>query len=512
MSDNQSNNKRIAKNTILLYFRMLLLLVVNFYVTRILLQQLGVEDFGLNNVVAGFVAMLGFINSSMTNSIQRFLNYQMGQGNAEGVKRYFEVSLTTQLILVGIMFFFFETIGLWFVNSKMVIPEGRKVAANVVYQSACACALIGLIRAPYNALIVAKEKMDFYAYVSILEAVLRVFIIFALSWFVVDKLSLYGILLMGITMVVFVCTIIYCKRINPNIGFRINYDKKIFKEVLSFSGWNLFGTLSGTVKSQGINVIMNLFFGVAINAARGVAFQVLSGVQQFVGNFQVAINPQIVQSYSANDRERYFKLTYLSSKISLYMMWILTLPILFCIDDVLAIWLGEENVPLLTDVFVIIILFTGLFDSLGSSLSVSLYATGNIKKYQIVVSSIKILVLPISYLLYTIGFAPAASMYVSLILAGFEQLMRVKIWCNLVEESPFVYVKKIVGPALLIILVSSFATYTVSKLFYFNNHYLSIISIIIVSLFFSLIMIAGFGLSSQERVSIVNLIKTKIHK
>ena len=512
MPEIASSNKRIAKNTIFLYARMLLLFIVNFYMTRILLQELGVEDFGLYNVVGGFVAMLGFINTSMTNSIQRFFNFQMGKGSEEGVKQYFESSMLAQIILAVIVLFFFETIGLWFVNYKMVIPEGRVLAANVVYQSACICAIIGFIRAPYNALIIAKEKMVFYAYLSIGEALLKVLIIFALSWFTIDKLKLYGVLLVIVTFFIFLCSVFYCRKITPAIHFRISRNRKILKEILSFSGWNLIGTASGTVKSQGINIIMNLFFGVAINAARGVAFQVLSGVQQFVGNFQIAINPQIIQSYSAGDKMRYFQLTYLSAKISLYMMWILTLPIILGIDDILLLWLGDGKIPEYTNLFVILILFTGLFDSLGSSLSVSLYATGNIKVYQIVVSAIKILVLPISYVLYLWGYAPATSMYVSLVLAGFEQLMRVLIWCKEVDESPVVYLKHIILPGFLIITISLVALFAISRTITTTNHLVRVIILFCYSMPISMVLIWFIGSNKTERNQIISIVKSKIHK
>ena len=512
MTDNQQNNKRIAKNTILLYFRMFLLFVVNFYMTRVLLQELGVEDYGLYNVVAGFVAMLGFINTSMTNSIQRFINYQMGKGSEEGVKLFFESSMLAQLILAGVVLFLLETVGLWFLNYRMVIPEGREIAASIIYQSACVCTLIGFIRAPYNALIIAKERMGFYAYVSIGETILKVAIIFALSWFAIDKLSLYGVLLVLVTLIVFCCSLLYCKKIVPSIRFRINKEKAVLKEILSFSGWNLFGSVSGTIKSQGINVVMNLFFGVTINAARGVAFQVLGGIQQFVSNFQLAINPQIVQSYSAGETRRYLQLTYLSAKISLYMMWIVSLPILFGIDDILLLWLGDGRVPASTNLFVRIILFTGLFDALGSSLSVSLYATGKIKVYQITVSIIKIMVLPISYVLYSWGYAPATSMYVSLVLAGIEQIMRVVIWSKLVNESPLIYLRKIVLPSIIVIATSVIAMIFLSGTISSTTHIVRVLLLCCYSLPVSLLLIWFIGANRAERTQIVELINSRINR
>lgn len=507
MSDNSSNNKRIARNTVFLYLRMILLFIVNFYTTRVLLQELGTDDFGLYNVVAGFVSMLGFITQSMTNSIQRFINFQIGKGDSNGVKKYFETSLTAQLILGCILIFLFETFGVWFLNSKMNIDNEKIIDANIVFQTSLLCLLINVIRAPYNAIVIANEKMNFYAYVSIAEAAIKLIIAFTIGWIAFSKLSYYALLLLILTIAVFIWTAIYSKKLIPLLKFRLNFDKTILKEVLSFSGWNLFGAASGAVKSQGINVLMNVFFNVAVNAARGVAFQVLSGVQQFVGNFQIAINPQIVQSYSSGDKQRYIRLTYLSAKISLYLMWAIALPVMISMDDILNLWLGSENVPTYTNTFVQIILFTGLFDALGASISVPLYATGNIKNYQIITSCIKFLVLPISYVLYVVGFAHEASMYTSLILADVEQLSRVLIWGKLVRESPLNYLKQIVVPGIVVVIISLAIMYVVCFFLPQMPTVLSVLTKTAFSLVVSFIAIYTIGVNVNERKYIKQLIK-----
>ena len=506
-------NKRIMKNTAFLYLRMLLLFFVNFYITRVLLRELGVEDFGLYNVVAGFVSMMGFMNQSMTNSIQRFMNFQMGLGNKGNLKLYFEVSLSVQLIIGFIIMVLLETAGLWFLNSRMTIPNDKLTEANIIYQLSCFLLLVNVFRTPYNAVIIAKEKLNFYAYVSIFEVAIKLLIAFLIGIAPFYKLSFYCGGLLFITLLCFFVSIIYVKRIEPVLSLRLNWDKKVFKDIFSFSGWNLFGTASGMVKSQGINVLMNLFFNLAINAARGVAFQVLGGIQQFVSNFQSAINPQIVQTYANKDKERYLFLTYISAKISVFMMWLIALPIIICIDDVLILWLGEGMVPAHTNTFVIIILFTGLIDSLGSSLSTSIYATGNIKRYQTIVSTIKIMVLPISFVLYKKGFVPETSMYVSLCLAIFEQFMRVRIWSKLVQENYVNYLRIIIIPTLLVVVLSYISSLFVSSSINITNSY--VLSMIIngsISLLLGVSFIMFIGLSSNERNKLLYFIKSKIKK
>lgn len=506
------NNKRIAKNTFFLYIRMFILFAVNFYTTRVLLNALGTDDYGLYNVIAGFVAMLGFMNQSMTNSIQRFINFHMGKGDEEGLLKYFKASLTAQLLLGIFILLLFETLGLWFLNAKMNIAPEKVFDANVVFQMSCLCLLVNIIKAPYNAIIIAKERMNFYAYISVAEAAVKLFIAFSISWIVTFRLSYYAIMLFALTVIVYILTLMYAKRLICNLSFQLYFHKAIFKEVLSFSGWNLFGAASGAIKSQGINVLMNLFFNTAINASRGVAFQVLSGIQQFVSNFQVAINPQIVQSFASGDKDRYLKLTYLSAKLSLYLMWVIALPVMASLNLILDVWLGKDMVPEYTSLFIYIILFTGLFDALGSSISVPIYATGNIKGYQIITSSVKFMVLPISYILYRIGFGPAASMYISLLLAGIEQTSRVIIWGRLVKESPLIYLNKIIFPALAIIILSSLTMYFIVE---YTTKFITIISFginTIVALLIAILMIYFIGLNRMEKNQILNIIRKNISK
>ncbi len=513
MSNNSANNKRIARNTMYLYFRMLLLVVVNFYTTRVVLHNLGVDDFGLYNVVAGFVSMIAFMNQSMTNSIQRFYNFELGQGEKSDLKRYFETALLAQLVITSVILLFTETIGLWFLNNKMVIPIHRIHSTKVVYQCSLLVMIVTTLEVPFNAIIIAKEKMNFYAAVSLIEAAGQLFIAYVISVAENGRLELYASLLLGLSIIKMACNIIYSKRLIPHLKIRVAYYQEQLREVLSFSGWNLFGSASGVLKSQGINVLMNMFFGVAVNAARGIAYQVLSCLFKLVGNFQVAINPQIVQSYSMGDFGRYKKLTMSSAKISFTLMWFLTLPILFCSDSLLSLWLGD-SVPKYASIFLKIILLTGLVDSLGAAISVPIYATGKIKKYQVIVSTIIMLILPISYVVYKMGGSPTLSMWISLALSVVAQLARVIIWSRLVHIHWGEYVKKIILPAVLIMAISFVCSLGINRVVD-GIHNSKVIFILLTALYTVILnsfCIYTLMLSSSEKVFILNLIRKIFHK
>lgn len=508
MTNNTQDNKCIAKNTLFLYIRMMLMFIMGFYITRVILKNLGVEDFGTYNAVAAFVAMLGFLNTAMSNGIQRFINFEFGKNNIQKAVKYISNSITVQLCICGALLLIFETIGIWFVENKMIFAEDDILPARIVFHLSVATLVLNMVSATFNAIIIAKERMDFYAYISIFEVVAQLGIAHAISISESNRLIIYVSLLLVLNLILTISKIIYSKKILPELSIKPSFDKDIFKELLSFSGWNLFGSASGTIKSQGINILMNIFFGVTINAARGIAFQVLSGVQKFTSNFQLAINPQIVQSFSSNNRERYLSLTYTSAKISFYLMWIITLPVLFSINTILHVWLGD-NIPECTSIFVILILLTGLIDSLGSSISISFYATGNIKKYQIIVSSITIMVLPISYILYRHGMEPATSMYVSLFLSVIAQIARVIIWCNTINESPSIYFKKIVVPIVIIMILSTSFMFLLNYIVSANDIIMLCINTIL-SIFINVICIYMIALDKNERNFISKHIKFKL--
>lgn len=504
-----TDNKRIALNTFYLYVRMFVLLVVSFYTTRVVLNSLGVNDFGLYNVVAGFVAMISFVNTSISNSIQRFLNFEIGKGAQGDVNRYFSVAILTQVITSLIVIILAETVGLWFLNNKLNIPSESTSAAHIVYQISIITVVFRLLQSPFQAIIIAKERMKFYAYMSLFEAFLQLGIAFLLGYMHSCALEIYAALLLVITIILFGCNVIYSRRIHAGLSLRPRYQSKIFKEIFSFCGWNLLGSASGVVMNQGINMLMNIFFGVTVNAARGIASQVYAGVQRFIANFQLAMNPQIVQSYAAGDRDRYLQLCYANFKVSVYLMWIIALPLIICCEEVLSIWLGD-NVPSDTIIFVNLVLITGVVEALGSSISVPIYATGNIRNYQLYVSIVRLLSLPIAYLIYKLGYPAFSSMLVCLVIDIVAQYLRVVIWTKEVKISAMYYVKTIVIPLIFVMFITCALSYVIYIQLPFQSNLLKVVVITLTTLAINVPSILFIALSRNERKRIVSVVRKKL--
>lgn len=498
-----TDNKKIAKNTLFLYIRMLLLIVVTFYTTRVVLQALGVSDFGLYNVIAGFVSMMAFINTSLSNSIQRFLNFELGKGEKGKVGKYFSVSIASQLFVSIIILLFAETMGVWFLNSKMTIPEDKVVAANFVFQVSVLMLVVKILQAPFYALIIAKEKMQFYAYVTLFEVILQLGVAYIMLLNISHKLEWYSFFLFVVVIFTFFSSVVYSTKMHKGISLKPLFDKEIFKEVYSFSGWNLFGAASGVLMNQGVNILINIFFNVIVNAAREISFQVIAGVQRFISSFQLALNPQIVQSYASNNRSRYLALCYTNFKVSFYLTWIIVLPLLLCCNDVLKLWLNR--VPQYTVEFVKIALLCGLVEALGSAISVPMYATGKIRSYQVIVSVIKILSLPVVYLLFTLDYPPVSSLYICLLFDIMAQFARVKIWTKLVDDSVLKYFRTIILPGIIIVLVTYYVGGYINDVFESVNSFVKICVSFLVTIFMNLVAILFIGVNSQERSMIYSV-------
>ena len=316
MSQTSDNNKRIAKNTLFLYFRMLFMMAISLYTNRVVLDKLGVTDFGIYNVVGGVVVMLGFLSGCMSNSVQRYLSYELGKNNKDGVNRVFNVALVAHGCIAIFVFLVMETVGLWYLNMCMNIPETRVNAANWVFQCSLLTTIFTIMQVPYNAIIVSKEKMGIYAYISILEVSLKLLVVYILAIGNYDRLKLYGVLIMLVTIGVLMVYRIYCIRKFEEAKFRYVKDWNLFKELLSFSGWNMLSEVAWTFTGPGVNLILNAFYGPVVNAARGLAEQVNGAVSRFVQNFQTAVNPQLIKLYAADEMEEMTKLLFRSPRFS----------------------------------------------------------------------------------------------------------------------------------------------------------------------------------------------------
>jgi O-antigen/teichoic acid export membrane protein len=413
--DSNNKNKRIARNTLMLYFRMILTMLVSLYTSRVVLNTLGVEDYGTFNVVGGAVIMFGFFNGAMSSATQRFLTFDIGREDHVQLRKTFNA---TQIIHIGIALLIFilaETIGLWFVNNKLNLPEGRMEAARWVFHFSLFSLIVTVIQAPYNALIIARERMSVFAYISILEVLFKLFIVFMLTWISFDKLKLYGILVFVVSFIVAAIYRMYTRTHFEETKFLIVKDKSLYKTLISYSVWNLFGAVSLVVKAQGVSIMLNIFFGTVINAAMGVANIVSGTVASFVSNFQMASNPQIVKSYAADDKEYLTNLVIRTSKFSFFLLFILTLPIILEIDYILKLWL--KLVPDYTAIFTILILINALIDTVSGPLMAAMAATGKIRVYQLVIGGLSILILPVSYLFFKFGYQPESTFIVSISIA-----------------------------------------------------------------------------------------------
>lgn len=409
------NNKRIARNTLLLYFRMLFLMIISLYTSRIVLNALGVEDFGIYNVAGGVVAMFSILSGSLSAAISRFITYELGKNNILKLKVIFSSAITIQIGLGIVIVFFAETIGIWFLNTQMNIPIERMVAANWVLQFSIITFIINLISVPYNAVIIAHEKMSAFAYISIFEAIGKLLIAYLITISPIDKLIFYAILMCVVAIAIRLLYGYYCKRHFDECRFHFIWNKQIFQQIFSFAGWNFIGASSAVLRDHGGNIIINLFCGPTVNAARGIAFQVNNAIQGFVSNFMTALNPQITKSYAVKNYTYMMTLIFQGARLSFYMLLLLSLPIIINTHYLLTLWLN--TVPEHTVLFVRLVLIFAMSESISGPLITAMLATGNIRNYQIIVGGLQMLNLPISYILLSLGAIPETVLIVAVLIS-----------------------------------------------------------------------------------------------
>ena len=503
--DTKIKNKRIAKNSIFLTIRMVVVLAISLYTTRSILNVLGVEDYGVYNVVCGFVSMFAFLNTSMSNGIQRFFNYELGRNGIEGANKVYCTAIHIQFILALIIIVLTESVGLWYLHNKMVIPDGRVFAAEWIFQFSILSFLFIIMQAPYTAAVMAHEQMDFYAIVSVLDVFLKLGIVLILPLFSSDKLILYGIFFSFISVFNFGINYLYCKKHFKEISYKRIHDKSLFKSMLGFSGWNLFGSLSGVMKEQGINLVINLFFGPIVNAARGVASQVSGGLQSFVTNITMPVRPQVVQSYAQGNLARTLHLTYGISKLSCCFLLMMAIPVSYEIDYVLQIWLGA-NVPEHAGFFTIIILFTSLVNNLNSATSGVVHATGVMRDYQFWGSLISIASVPIAYLLLTVYPIPELALISVMACSALGHFVCLFVVKRLVGMSVLDYIKEVVWPIIVVLVLSSLISFPVH--YYMESGALRLVIVTFLSVVSVSITLYSFALNKSEKKLLVQLLRS----
>lgn len=507
-TDTLSNNKRIAKNTLLLYFRMLFLMFIGLFTSRINLQSLGVDNFGIYNVVGGVVAMLSVLTGSLGVAISRDITFEIGRGDKERLNKVFSSAVTIQLFMSILVIIIAEVVGVWFLNNKMVIPADRLYAANWVLQFSTASFVLTLISVPYNACIIAHEKISVFAYITIYEAIMKLVIAYSVFATPIDKLITYAALLLFLSFTMRLIYGVYCSRKFEECHYRFAFDKELLKHMGGFAGWTMFGNLAYVGYSQGLNILLNLFFGPSVNAARGVAMQVNEKVSAFCTNFQMALNPQITKSYAANDLKRMHSLVYASSKYSFFMLLLLSLPIMIEAPSILHYWLGL--VPDHTVWFVRLIFMILMVDATANPLTVGAQANGNIKVYQIIVGSILLLIVPISYVALKMGCIPEGVFVVHLSVVILAQCVRIYMVRNMIQLSVSEYIKKVIVKIGLVV-----ATATILPLLlhsYLQSDFMSMILVCLVSMINVMVSVYALGLTVEERIKVYDKVSTIILK
>lgn len=506
--NNSSNNKRIAKNTALLYFRMLFLMFVGLFTSRVNLQSLGVDNFGIYNVVGGVVAMFSILTGALSVAISRDITFELGKGNKERLNKVFSSAVTIQIFMSIIIVIIAEIAGVWFLNNKMVIPEDRLYAANWVLQFSIVSFVLTLISVPYNACIIAHEKMSAFAYITIYEAIMKLVVAYTVFITPFDKLITYAALLLFIAFTMRLIYGVYCARHFEECHYHFIFDKKMLKQMGGFAGWTMIGNLAYVGYSQGLNILLNVFFGPSVNAARGVAMQVNEKVSSFCTNFQMALNPQITKSYAANDLKRMHSLIFASSKYSFFLLLLLSLPIMIETKPILYYWLG--NYPDHTIWFVRLIFMVLLVDATANPLTIAAQANGNIKKYQIIVGTILLLIVPIAYFALKLGYQPEIVFGVHLIIVLIAQCARLIMIKGMISLAVKEYIKKVV--LRIVAVVCSSVILPLSLHIYLSDGFLYMISICFISCISVLISVYTLGLSGVERQKIHGKINNYIHR
>ncbi|MFW5886129.1 MAG: hypothetical protein ACOCUL_00090 [Bacteroidota bacterium] len=500
------NNKRIAKNTGMLYIRMMLTMLISLYTSRIVLKILGIEDYGIYNVVAGIVTMFSFMNNALGTSTSRFLTFELGKEDFPKLKKVFRSAFSIHVLFAIIIFILLETIGLWFINNKLVIPSERLYAANWIYQFSIINSVIRILQVPLTASIIAHERMNIYAWLGIFDVVMKLIVVLLLSYSGIDKLITYGFLLAVISGLLFTIYHFYCKKKFVEYNLQLIFEKPLLKEMLNYSGWSFIGSFANIMKLQGINIILNIFFGPAVNAARGVAYQVNHAVNSFTQSFTIAINPQIIKNYASGDISTMMILLVRGVKFSYFLLLILGLPIILEAEFILNLWLVE--VPKFAVIFTRLVIINSLLESFTFVLGASIQATGKIKWYQIMVGGFLLMNLPVSYLFLKMGYPPQTTLIISIILAFFALMLRIILIKMNIPRFPVkeIFNKVFLVAVIVTVIAISAPLYILNSL---ETGWTRFVIISVAGFITTSIAIWIFGLNKNERTFIFNYILKK---
>ena len=447
------SRKLIAKNTVMLYFRQIFLLAVNLYSIRVILTTLGTVDYGIYNVIAGIVTTFNFLSVAMSSATQRFYSFFLGKDDFDVLQKVFCITVEIYIFIILIVVAASETAGLWFVQNKLLIPLERMDAAKSVFHLVVISFASNLFSTPFLALIISHENMNVYAFISISEGVLKLASVLLLRVISFDSLVMYGFLLAAISVIIAFAYYSWCRKSYTECRFSLQWDKVQLQEILSFSGWCLFGTCAGIAKNQITNILLNMFFGPVVNAARGIAYNVNSAVSSFSANFNMAVRPQIIKTYSVNEKNTSFDLVFQSTKLSYFLLWIFMCPLFLEMHYVLKLWL--TNVPDMSVTFTRLILIEVLFDSVSYPLQSLSQASGKMKLYQSVVGGVLLLNLPLAYLALKKGFDAYCVQYIAIVIAFVALLLRIIINSVLTDLQVSLFIRKALFPSILASFLSA---------------------------------------------------------
>ena len=506
MSTVSDNNKRIAKNTLILYARMFLVMFISLYTSRIILKTLGISDFGIFNVVGGVVMMMNVVNSAMSVSTQRYLTFELGKKDYVQFTKTFSMCMNIFFLLCVLILVLGETVGLWFVNTYLIIPQERMEAANWVYQFSLLSCMCTLLSNPYNATIISHERMNVYAYIGITEVFLKLAIVYVLQIIQIDRLTTYGVLTFISSLTITLIYRWYCVKHFAEVRYSFYWNRQLFKQLASYSGWNLFGSLSGVAKGQGLNILINIFFGPSVNAARGIAYQVNGVIQSFFSNFYTAVRPQITKYYAQGNKEDMFKLIFNSSKMAFFLILFISLPLVIETPFIIQLWLGQ--MPEYVVPFVRLVIVITAIDSMSTPLMTAIHATGNNRLYQFSVGLIMIMTLPISYIFLKSGYSPLSVFVISLVLSMISLFVRLgiahrQIGLPFIEYTKHVVFRSFLVPSLAFIIPAWLHCIM-------QPGWIATVSVCSMCVVNSLCFAFFAGLSLSEQQVLANLLKNKL--
>lgn len=507
MQDNTLNNKRIAKNTLVLYIRTLFTMLVSLYTSRVVLNVLGVTDYGIYSAVGGVVAMFGIVSGALSSSISRFITFELGKNNKEKLSTIFSTSINILLILCFVILVVCEIAGVWFLNAKMNIPPERLTAANWVFQSAIISFLISIISIPYSASIIAHEHMTAYAYISIADALFKLVIVFLLPIIPIDYLISYSILVVIVATLIRIIYGIYCVKYFDECRYKPVLDRVLYKQMLGFTGWNFLSNGAMVFNTQGVTILVNLYFGVALNAARGIATHVETAVLSFVINFTTAINPQIIKTFATGELDQMFRLVCRGAKFTCFMLMMLALPLILEAETILKLWL--VNVPDYTVMFVRLALVATMFNIVGNTGYTACQATGNIKWYSIIISSVGSLSFFFTWVLFELGFPVESMYYVFMTIYILVDIVRLFLMRHLIHFPIMIFFRDVVTPVLLVIILASIIP--VAEVMLLESSILRMIITIVLCEICIGTVVYFIGMTSAERIFISNTIRNKLN-